>query len=62
MENTRNKFQQSHHENQYQVVLNELKSKNADLQEKFEKLSQIGEDEWKDMTSFSEYTYERTPA
>lgn len=47
-------------ETQYQVALKELKNNNSDLQEKFEKLSKVIEDEWKDTTTNSEFPYEFT--
>lgn len=58
MNRTENNIYDSHLENKYQMALRELKNNNSDLQEKFETLSKVVEDECKDTFINLEYTYD----
>lgn len=60
MNRTENTIFDDSWQNQYQMILRELKNNNSNLQEKFEKLSKVVEDEWKDMGTANEYSYELT--
>ncbi|MFW5700841.1 MAG: hypothetical protein ACOCWM_04045 [Cyclobacteriaceae bacterium] len=58
MNRTKNNIYDSHLENKYQMALRELKNNNSNLQEKFEILSKVVEDECKDTLINIEYTYD----